>query len=161
VTNTKAFAIRKFDGKNFIAWKSQILAYLQIKDCHDAIYMDQAVAPGDATARAQAFREFDMKNNMAKGILLLSSCDDQAVLVCHLQKAKVIWDRLLEAYESIYQLLVWLISGRRRLSDWLIFAYYSNTNMKAFLALLAILSSRIPSDNHNAFRRTTGWPLIV
>lgn len=102
-SNTGNLSIRKFDGKNFIIWKSQIQAYMRIKDCEDALTSIRPVAgflPGDAESKQKTVSDWDYKNDMARGIILLALCDEQAMLVCHLKTAKEIWERLIEAYEQ-------------------------------------------------------------
>ena len=44
--STAALSIRKFDGKNFVVWKSQVEAYLMVKDCFDAVKYPPPVAAG-------------------------------------------------------------------------------------------------------------------
>lgn len=85
------FTVRKFDGKNFGVWKSQIEAVLTIKDCLDGIRVDRSLTSDSA---------WEESNNLAKAIILLSLTDDQASLVCHLSTAKQMWDRLLEAHQQ-------------------------------------------------------------
>lgn len=100
---SNGLSIRKFDGKNFMVWKTQVQAYMKVKDCDWAIQSfkpNAGLLPGDAEAKQKAVTDWEVKDHMARGILLLSLCDEQAMLVCHLPTSKQIWDRLLEAYEQ-------------------------------------------------------------
>lgn len=49
--------------------------------------------------RAFIQEEWDEQDNLARAILLVSLCDDQASLVCHLTSAKEMWERLLQAHQ--------------------------------------------------------------
>lgn len=83
---------RKFDSKNFAVWEVQMISYLTIKECADVLLKPQPKSK-DLT------QDWVDKNKLAKALILLSLSDGQAALVCHLDTARDIWNRLLEAHE--------------------------------------------------------------
>lgn len=99
-SSDNVFSIRKFDGHNFLVWMCQIEAYVRVKECYEAIIQDGPSLLGDEKKRAEILQEWTDRNNVASGVLLLSLCDEQAILVYHLSKDKQIWDRLIQATNS-------------------------------------------------------------
>lgn len=97
------FSIRKFDGRNFAVWKSQIQAYLVVKDVWDAIDKDPPAGSHSGATVTRDYAEWAESNMIARSILLLSLEDSQATLVLGLDKAKDIWQRLESAYENVSQ----------------------------------------------------------
>lgn len=88
---SNSFNIRKFDGRNFGVWKAQLMAVLTVKDCHMVLSMEKPSLYDET---------WDSNNNLAKAIILLSLSDEQAAMVCHLDTAKEIWNRLLQAHQQ-------------------------------------------------------------
>lgn len=101
--NQATSSLRKFDGKNFSVWRCQLEAYLTVRDCINPLYNSRPLStPNDkdkeVTLKLQ--ESWDNQNKMARAIIFLALCDEQAILVCHLETAKLIWERLLEANEQ-------------------------------------------------------------
>lgn len=98
-----ALTLRKYDGKNFSVWKSQLEAYMQVKECIDVLYTTRPVhviGDKDTETTSQLQTKWDDRNKLARAVILMALYDEQAIMVCHLDTAKEIWDRLLEANEQ-------------------------------------------------------------
>ena len=103
VTDGDALSIRKFEGKNFVVWKAQVMAYLTLKECETALTISRPITTmndKDKERELLAQEERDERNNKAKALLLLSLDDDRAMMVIGLKYAKEIWKRLIDSYES-------------------------------------------------------------
>lgn len=74
-----------------------MIAYMNLKGCYAAVTSPRPIATKD---NKEEVALWDERDHCAHAILLLALEDQVAYLVCHLTRAKDIWTRLCESYES-------------------------------------------------------------
>lgn len=73
-----------------MVWKCQIEAYMLLKGCRSVLENSR---PVDETMRHE-------RDGYSTAVLLLALSDEQAELVCHLETAKEIWERLIQGHRE-------------------------------------------------------------